>query len=131
MKTSALLSTQSNLLSPPRVDVRLCGSLTRSEVADKYLQQRGSSQEPRGAPCGELTASHLNSIQTPETLKAKTSLYDGLSGIVSQNPSLPRIQSAASQHSPLMYEPPSWSVPARGEARLEVRLMNGLPSKPL
>lgn len=121
MKTSAHDSTPSTPLSPPRVDVKLCGSMSRSEIADKYLQQRGSSQQARGAPCGELTASHLNTIHTPETLNQKTTLFD-LAGIVSQNPSA-RMQSVPCQQPPPVYEPPSWSVPARGEARLEVRTM--------
>ena len=118
MKTSAHDSTPSTPLSPVRVDVNLCGSMSRSEIADKYLQQGGAQ---RGAPCGELTPSHLNAIQIGDspTLNQKSPLYDDLMGIVSQNPSMARIQSVSCQPTPT-YEPPSWSVPARGEARLEV-----------
>lgn len=100
--------------------MRLCGSIPRSAMADQL------SCGLRGAPCplSDLTSSDLNASQLAATngptsefsTLSKSSVYDGLSGIVAQNPS--RIPSDFPQQPPL-YEPPSWAVPARGEARLE------------
>lgn len=106
-------------ISPVRVDVGLCGSIPRSAMAN----QLGL----RGAPCplSDLTSSDLNasrlavangSASECPTL-SKSSSYHSLSGIVAQNSSMARIQSDLSQQA--LYEPPSWAVPARGEARLE------------
>lgn len=114
MKTT--LRASATPLSPVRVDVGLCGSIPRSAMADHLAV--------RGAPCplsdltpSDLNASHLagtNGSSTP----SKSSAFHGLSGIVAQNSSMARIQSDLAQQAPL-YEPPSWAVPAKGEARLE------------
>lgn len=107
-------------LSPVRVDVRLCGSIPRSAMVD----QLGL----RGAPCplSDLTSSDLNADHsakgangsTSDCSTLKPSVYHGLAGLVAQNPSMARIQSNLCQQAPL-YQPPTWAVPARGEARLE------------
>lgn len=114
MKTA--LRTSATPLSPVRVDVRLCGSIPRSAMADQLAV--------RGAPCplsdltlSDLNASHLAGTNGSSTL-SKPSVYNGLSSIVAQNSSMARIPCDLSQQAPL-YEPPSWAVPARGEARLE------------
>jgi len=98
--------------SSVRVDVRLCGSIPRSAMAGL-----------RGAPCNplsDLTSSDLNmSLATTNgsssDLTLKPSVYHGLAGLVAHNPSMVRIV----QSDLPLYEPPSWAVPARGEARLE------------
>ena len=124
MKTTSLNNTSPSKPLPPsvRVDVKLCGSMSRQQIADTYRQQ-----PPRGSPCGEVTSSHLNQFQDKAsnscTLALKTSLYTGLQGIVSNNRNSgdsSRIQPSSVVPLPAQYEPPSWSVPARGEARLEV-----------
>jgi FHA domain len=115
MKTT--LRTSATPLSPVRVDVRLCGSIPRSAMADQLAV--------RGAPCplsdltsSDLNASHLAGTNGSSTL-SKPSAFHGLSGIQAQNSSsMARIPCDLSQQAPL-YEPPSWAVPARGEARLE------------
>jgi len=123
MKTTSLNNTSPSKPLPPsvRVDVKLCGSMSRQQIADTYRQQ-----PPRGSPCGEVTSSHLNQFQDKAsnscTLALKTSLYTGLQGIVSNNRNSgdsSRIQPSSVVPLPAQYEPPSWSVPARGEARLE------------
>lgn len=102
-------------LSPVRVDVRLCGSIPRSAMADQLGLQ--------GAPCplSDLTSSDLNASYLAvangssgewSTLKPS----HGLASLVSQNHSMERIHQQAP---PPLYEPPTWAVPARGEARLE------------
>lgn len=95
--------------SPVRVDVRLCGSIPRSAMAGL-----------RGAPCNplsDLTSSDLNTTlattngSSSECPTLKPSVYHGAPA--AHNPS--RIV----QSDLPLYEPPSWAVPARGEARLE------------
>jgi FHA domain len=119
MKTTCSQHTTASPLSPVRVDVRLCGSIPRSDMP----HQLGL----RGAPCplSDLTSSDLNlaaangsSSDTSTLLKA--SLCDGPVGkFMAQQRSMARIPDDVSPPV-LIYEPPSWAVPARGEARLEV-----------
>jgi len=134
MKTSSNDSSSSLTLSPVRVDVRLCGSIPRSDMVDR--------QGPRGAPCplSDLSSSDLNASLTStngpssdklSTLsKSSTDLCQGLARMVAHNPSMARIENGLYQSPPPqqvpIYEPPTWAVPARGEARLEVCLMCGL-----
>lgn len=115
----ALSATAPTPLSPVRVDVTLCGSIPRSAMADRFGL--------RGAPCplSDLTSSDLNASllaaangSTSDCSTLKPSVCHGLAGLVAQNPSMARIQSDPIHQAPL-YEPPSWAVPARGEARLE------------
>lgn len=98
-------------LSPVRVDVRLCGSIPRSAMSGL-----------RGAPCNplsDLTSSDLNTTlattngSSSECSTLKPSVYHGVEA--AHNPSMARLV----QSDLPLYEPPSWAVPARGEARLE------------
>ena len=124
MATTSHDSSSVLSLSPVRVDVRLCGSIPRRDITEQLVH--------RGAPCplGDLTSSDLNasganssSSERPTHLKA-ASAFDGLADLVSQHPSMARIRcdSAAPPQQLPVFEPPSWAVPAQGEARLEVCL---------
>ncbi|CAB9520403.1 Protein phosphatase 1 regulatory subunit 8 [Seminavis robusta] len=107
-------------LSPVRVDVRLCGSIPRSDMVTKLGL--------RGAPCplSILTSADLNASQLAETNACdsstllKSSISEGPVGrfVAAQQRPMARIQSDLGPPAPV-YEPPSWAVPARGEARLE------------
>jgi FHA domain len=119
MKATCSQDTTALPLSPVRVDVRLCGSIPRSDMP----HQLGL----RGAPCplSDLTSSDLNlaaangSSSDASTL-LKSSSCDGPVGkLVAQQRSMAGIPDDVSPPA-LIYEPPSWAVPARGEARLEV-----------
>jgi len=84
--------------------VSLCGSIPRKDMA--------LSLKKSHSPLMNISPSDLN-----------VPLCDSLSEMVSRNPSMARMQHDHS-HAPIesahpTLEPPSWAVPARGEARLE------------
>lgn len=108
--------------SPPRVDVRLCGSIPRKDITDQLVQRSAL------CPLSDLTSSDLNASflaangPSSDHLTHKALAFDGLTNIASHT-SMTRIQSDASSPAPV-FEPPSWAVPAQGEARLEVRSLH-------
>jgi hypothetical protein len=128
------------LTSTVRVDVRLCGSIPRKDMDSENNQVLENRQ---GALCLSHLAegSHANGpvCENPTpTLMNNHHICDGLAGILSNHLSLnvvdddqssvPNIEKTTRTSllpnfalTPIM-EPPSWAVPARGEASLEVRL---------
>lgn len=114
--------------SPVRVNVSLCGSISRKDIAFA-IEARGSHRPLKSITSSEINASFLPPSSSSGNTNHTFQIYEGLLGIVSQNPSLARIahnekqtrkhQLQQPQPSAPLYEPPSWAVPARGEARLE------------
>lgn len=100
-----------------RVNVSLCGSIPRKDMA--------MSLRHIHAPLTSLSSSDLNAPFLGHESSCKNGsndnlpLYKGLLGLVAQNPSMARIHHEQMQPSQPLLEPPSWAVPARGEARLE------------
>jgi len=99
-----------------RVNVSLCGSIPRK---DMVVALKSSC-----APLLSLSPSDLNStFITPNGSSyddsSKFMPLKGLLGIVSRNPTIVSLNRDENALQQLNYEPPSWAVPARGEASLE------------
>ena len=107
------------------VDIRLCGDIPRNEMKARF-----------GAPCPttaltsqakHLSTSRLAVINGSPTLH-KTALCDQAFPVLTiqntDNIMLQRnVLTEMQQPFAPVLEPPSWAVPARGETRLEVRLI--------
>jgi hypothetical protein len=127
-----LLQHASPLVSPVRVDVRLCGGIPRKDMKDHQLVKES------GARCSlKVLASHsvtslniaclaangpTSDCSTSGSTHRTIGVCDATSGLVHNNISL--LQSTENMFTPLspLMEAPSWAVPARGESRLEVSL---------
>jgi len=104
-------------LQPMSVNVRLCGSIPRKDLTQT------------GAPCslkGCLTSSNAlrpcfattNGPNEGSTLR-KSAICEALQGFLSHSNSLESMRAKQNAALGPVLEPPSWAVPAKGEARLE------------
>lgn len=124
----AISITQRNMQNNPNdtlntmtVDIRLCGNIPRNEMkvcfGAPYPTTALTSQVPH------LSTSCLAETNGCPTLR-KTALCDQalLSGLIIQNSDNMKRGVLTEKQQPLspVLEPPSWAVPARWEARLEV-----------
>jgi hypothetical protein len=87
-------TSSSSHFTQVKVNVRLCGSIPRTEMDSVYRQQ--SQQQQNADSVAKQLCSQLSTFQQQQqhSLSAPTGLPT--------------------------FEPPSWAVPASGEARLEV-----------
>jgi len=99
-----------------RVNVSLCGSIPRS---DMVVALKSSCAPLLSLSPSDLDATFLTSNCSSYDNSSKLMAFKGLLGIVSRNPSVLKLNSEENVAQQLSYEPPSWAVPARGEARLE------------
>lgn len=82
-----------------KVNVRLCGSIPRTEMENAYLKQQHSQQQRLESNIAQQVCSQLSNFQQQQQYNEQ--------------------QAAPSASRSPTFEPPSWAVPASGEARLE------------
>jgi pSer/pThr/pTyr-binding forkhead associated (FHA) protein len=107
------------------VNVRLCGSIPREDMIDlqgalcglKGLSSSDRSLSGTGLAVANGCGSELSTLRT-------TNVCEALNGVLHHNHNIHNMTGVPSlvERSPLvpLFEPPSWAVPAKGEARLEV-----------
>lgn len=102
-------------LSQVTVNVRLCGSIPRQEMESLTLKQH----HYQSSKLSDRHAAISLAVNTIERDSAAGLLCSQLS--IMQQQQHPQATSTLQSRSPPTYEPPTWAVPSRGEARLEVR----------
>ena len=109
---------RSPLLQTMSVNVRLCGSIPRTDMKD--IRGAGGGNNNGEAPCSLkacLTSPPLWGHRNNQGDARKMAICDALNGLAAKRGSVP-----CKQQLPLgpVLEPPSWAVPAKGETFLEV-----------
>jgi hypothetical protein len=107
-----------------RVNVRLCGGLSRTDMSSKSPNSNEELVGARCRPCLAKTSCESNGCVYEGPTLSKNPQH-----VMDDEPDTEDLPHFLSSHSlntesfpvaPVM-EPPSWAVPARGEASLEVR----------
>ena len=116
------------------VDIRLCGNIPRRDMDEHLLRPRGAPCSLSALPSGAKTLS-TNCLAVDDALNEATPTHrtigntigvcDGLTSLLLQNKNKAM---GVLQDKPFvpLFEPPSWAVPARGETRLEVRVLGSV-----
>ena len=103
---SEVTTTENRTISAMSVNIKLCGSIPRRELI-----------QPRGALWEDVLTSSASVIGgCGDSTLPKTAVCDGLNSAIDSAMAVLGDRPALAP----IFEPPSWAVPARGEARLEV-----------
>ena len=133
---ATLTSPSTQQLSSVRGDVRLCGSIPREEMdavsltkcaplGSRTSSDLGSSThstESNGSSDAWVTrdSSTHHTIEDTNSVAVLCSQLSIMQRVETQNAQA--LQSQCQRRYTPTFEPPSWAVPARGEARLEVSM---------
>jgi len=109
------MKSTSPVLTPPvRVNVKLCGSIPRKDMADELVVLKSSLRPLVHLALSDMNASH-NRLSVPRKNAFIPTLDNAISTLKLP---LNRIPSEPSQSS-ISFDPPSWAVAGNGECRLE------------